>query len=615
MSDPVLCLLIVKASTPLPMTGFVHPRARHPSLRPILRLPVLGGLVMVLLALGVATRVEAGRNDTARYDRVTAVGMRAEAEGIRRITAGDRPGRSTARELSDLLRVIGGRAGTSRAILVDGDLRVVATGTAGVPVGAIAADAVVSRALALGGLATTNGGSRALPVDLGGRRYVYAVTRAGPVHRGPIGIPDAPFLLAALLLAGALVVHRLRRTPTQQLAPHVTLPIELARATAHATRHIEALSLILLRADARPTRSELRRIAEILHDGRLGDRAFRAGRGAFAVLLPRTGLEGAVEVAHRITHRLARAGVPLRAAAGSLQPGQDAAGLHTDVQVALDTASSALTPAVTDPAGELVSVAPDRARALDAVLSGRDLTCHYQPIWNLRSGDLLAVEALARVPTTHGFDGPSQAFDIAERSGRVHELDTLCVQRALEGAGELPPGAALFVNVAPQTLDRDADGDPWLAEAVGRSKLQPSQVVIEVTERVGARTETVLRSIEHLRAAGMRIAIDDVGVGNSGLEMLRRARPDFVKIDRSVVSEARHDPGARAVLAAIATFAAETGAHVIAEGIEDDEILELVSDADGTLGMRGPRIDAAQGYRLGRPAPGMPGAQRELALA
>jgi EAL domain-containing protein (putative c-di-GMP-specific phosphodiesterase class I) len=113
----------------------------------------------------------------------------------------------------------------------------------------------------------------------------------------------------------------------------------------------------------------------------------------------------------------------------------------------------------------------------------------------------------------------------------------------------------------------------------------------------------------------MRIAIDDVGVGNSGLEMLRRARPDFVKIDRSVVSEARHDPGARAVLAAIATFAAETGAHVIAEGIEDDEILELVSDADGTLGRRGPRIDAAQGYRLGRPAPGMPDAQPEPALA
>ena len=146
--------------------------------------------------------------------------------------------------------------------------------------------------------------------------------------------------------------------------------------------------------------------------------------------------------------------------------------------------------------------------------------------------------------------GPSQAFDVAERSGRVHELDTLCVRRALEGAKDLPAGACLFVNVAPQTLDRDADGDTWIADAVRSSKLDPSRVVIEVTERVGAATETVLRSIEHLRAAGLRIALDDVGVGNSGLEMLRRARPDFVKIDRTVVTESRTDPGARAVLAA-----------------------------------------------------------------
>jgi EAL domain-containing protein (putative c-di-GMP-specific phosphodiesterase class I) len=410
------------------------------------------------------------------------------------------------------------------------------------------------------------------------------------------------------------VLRRVRRTPVHQLAPHAALPGELARATAHATRHVEALSLILLRADGRLRRRRLERVARILHDGRLGDRAFRAGPGVFAILLPRTGLEGAVEVANRLTHRLSRAGVPLRAAAGSLQPGQDAAALYADVQTTLDAAPATGMPAVSDPGGELVLVAPDRARALDAVLAERDLTCHYQPIWHLRSGDLLAVEALARVPGEHGFDGPAQAFDVAEQSGRVHELDTLCVQRALEGADRLPEGAALFVNVAPQTLDRDADGDPWLAEAVERSGLCPSQVVVEVTERVGVATDTVLRSIEHLRAAGLRIAIDDVGVGNSGLEMLRRVRPDFVKIDRSVVKEARHDAGARAVLAAIATFASETGAFVIAEGVEDDDVLDLISDAAGTLGLRGPCIDAAQGYRLGRPAPGMPAASRELAL-
>jgi EAL domain-containing protein (putative c-di-GMP-specific phosphodiesterase class I) len=69
------------------------------------------------------------------------------------------------------------------------------------------------------------------------------------------------------------------------------------------------------------------------------------------------------------------------------------------------------------------------------------------------------------------------------------------------------------------------------------------------------------------------------------------------------------------VLAAIAAFASESGAYVIAEGIENDELLELVRESGGGLGVRGPRIDGAQGYRLGRPAASMPDAQRELALA
>ena len=596
------------------MTVIVHPGARHIAIRRTLRPPVLGALVALLLLGGVAAKISVSHADDARYDHAVATTMRAEANGIRRLAAGGEPDAGTARELNDLLHVIAGRSGTSLAIVVDDAMRVVASATASVPAGSQVADATIAGALAHGGLSTGPGGRRALALELGGRRYVYAVTRKRLSEPAPIGTADVPFLLAALLLAGALVARRLGRTPASQLAPHAELGGELARATAHATRHVEPLSLLLLRADERLTRSELHRVARILHDGRLGDRAFRAAPGAFAILLPRTGLEGAVEVAHRLTHRLSRAGVPLRAAAGSLQPGQDAEGLHRDVQTALDAAASG-TPAVADPAGELVTVAPDRAQALDAVLSERDLVCHYQPIWNLKSGDLLAVEALARLPHEHGFDGPSQAFDVAERAGRVHELDTLCVTRALEGAEQLPAGAALFVNVAPQTLDRDADGDTWLADAVGRSKLQPSQVVIEVTERVGAPTETVLRSIEHLRAAGLRIAIDDVGVGNSGLEMLRRVRPDFVKIDRTVVTESRTDPGARAVLAAIAAFASESGAYVIAEGIENDELLELVRESGGGLGVRAPRIDGAQGYRLGRPAASMPDAQRELAPA
>ena len=90
-----------------------------------------------------------------------------------------------------------------------------------------------------------------------------------------------------------------------------------------------------------------------------------------------------------------------------------------------------------------------------------------------------------------------------------------------------------------------------------------------------------------------------MGTGNSGLEMLRELQPEYVKLDRSVVVGALTDPNARGVLMGVTAFAHETGAFVIAEGIEDEEILDFIN----TLPTRtaSPQIDGGQGYGLGRP--------------
>jgi EAL domain-containing protein (putative c-di-GMP-specific phosphodiesterase class I) len=108
-----------------------------------------------------------------------------------------------------------------------------------------------------------------------------------------------------------------------------------------------------------------------------------------------------------------------------------------------------------------------------------------------------------------------------------------------------------------------------------------------------------MESIRHLREHGFRIAIDDMGSGNSGLEMLRELRPDFVKLDRSIVVGAVTDPHARGILMGVTAFAHETGAFVIAEGIEDDDVLEFVNTLPTRAGK--PQIDGGQGYGLGRP--------------
>ena len=112
----------------------------------------------------------------------------------------------------------------------------------------------------------------------------------------------------------------------------------------------------------------------------------------------------------------------------------------------------------------------------------------------------------------------------------------------------------------------------------------------------------VVKSLRRLRAQGFKLALDDVGTGNSGLEMLRLVDAEFVKLDRGIVTSASDDASARAVLMAMATFASHTGAFVIAEGIEDDEVLDFVRGVhEGELS-REAIIQGGQGYGLGRPS-------------
>ena len=149
MSERRNARLVIKSSSRLPMTVIVHPHARHP----VLRLPVLGAFVGVLLLAGIALKIVELRADASRYDAAAATTMHGEAEVIRR--AGP-----SSRELGELLRVIAGRAGTTRAALVDDRLRVVATGTTTLPVGSPVGDPVVARVLTRGGLAMASGGRR-----------------------------------------------------------------------------------------------------------------------------------------------------------------------------------------------------------------------------------------------------------------------------------------------------------------------------------------------------------------------------------------------------------------------------------------------------------------------
>ena len=269
-----------------------------------------------------------------------------------------------------------------------------------------------------------------------------------------------------------------------------------------------------------------------------------------------------------------------RSGASALRPGSTADTLRAEADAALYEAKRAGGNRVThfeDISERVVVTTAEKREAVVRLIGRRHLDTLLQQIWNLDSETLLGVEALARPDPSYALSGPAEAFDIAEQIGRVHQLDVLCVQEnALALAPELHPGVLLFLNLSPLTLDLDAEADAWLAPAVERAGLTPQAVVVEVTERFGGRTERVIKRLKRLREQGFKIAVDDVGTGNSGLEMLSKIQAEYVKLDRSIITAAATESSARAVLMAMATFRPETGAFVIAEGIEDEDILEFL---------------------------------------
>jgi len=366
--------------------------------------------------------------------------------------------------------------------------------------------------------------------------------------------------------------------------------------------NVDGFKLLTARHDHHWGKRALKTLTLLLRRACRDDDAFRLGGDGFALVLPRTTVPAAVARMERLRQEAERQSHGLTVSIGIAVLGGD----ERDGDLLCERADAALheakrrgrnTVVTYDEVAASKTILPAaKIQAMRCLLADRQVTSVFQPIWRLDHGSVLAYEALMRPSAACGLAGPLEAFDIAEQLGRVHELDAICRGAVLSSATALPPGALLFLNLSPQVLDRDGVDAMALVEAVVAAGLSPDRVVLEITERPSARPETVVREAQRLRALGFRLALDDVGVGNAGLEMLSRLPVDFIKIDRDVVLRSLTDTTTRAVLAAIVAFAGETGSFVIAEGIETPDMLALAA----RLGVQG-----VQGYLLGRPATSM----------
>ncbi|MBB2989682.1 diguanylate cyclase (GGDEF)-like protein/PAS domain S-box-containing protein [Mycolicibacterium iranicum] len=226
----------------------------------------------------------------------------------------------------------------------------------------------------------------------------------------------------------------------------------------------------------------------------------------------------------------------------------------------------------------------DQRAAIRQVVAERDFDVVFQAVHDVAQGRVVGLEALARFPCEPF--RPDAFFEQAAQLGLGIELETAVVRRVVSLIPELPDDVFVAINLSPAAA-LNARWDELLVD------VDPARIVLEITEHDAVPDYAALDDVlEACRARGMRVAVDDVGAGFASFSHVLELGPEFVKIDQSITRHVDVDDARRRLAQAIAQFAAQIGATVVAEGVESQAELDAIASAGITL---------AQGYYLSRP--------------
>ena len=342
---------------------------------------------------------------------------------------------------------------------------------------------------------------------------------------------------------------------------------------------------------------------------RAGDVLARTGGNEFGVLVSlRRGVEDALKAAERIQEvmkapfKLSELEIRVECAIGValMHASQDPEELFRNAQFAVKQAKSAGRPQVYEPhqateARRRFSIETELRRALEK----DQLKLFYQPLINLKSGQVAGFEALAR--WTHeerGEIGPTEFIPVAEESGLILTLGRWAMDKACQtlaswdkAAGEELP---LYVSVNLSAIQVARDDIAGMVEAALRSSgLSGNRLSLELTESsIVQDPMRATRVFDALKALDATVAMDDFGTGYSSLAYLQRLPIDVLKIDKSFVSGMMIDPDAVAIVRAVLSLAEALGMSTTAEGIETVELATTLA----TLGCA-----SGQGFYFARP--------------
>jgi len=345
-----------------------------------------------------------------------------------------------------------------------------------------------------------------------------------------------------------------------------------------------------------------RRIAESVRDQ---DKVGRLGTDRFVVLLPESDLPDGEVVAEKIRlaigrdvitageHRItttASIGIA-RISPDSLSFDEVLAKAHFVLQQSRRRGRNRVGRAATVEDGRMITPTVAGPEVVETLLRGEGLQVSSQPIVNLADGRIVSREMLTRGPEGP-LHRPDNLFRFCQENDILTAVDLKCLLLCAAAAVDLGPRADYHVNIMPATLlQTDAD------ELIRVLKLPGGEgrCCLEISEQQLLGDPSVLvPAVRRMQEAGVRVAVDDVGFGNSCLEGLIMLHPQVMKVDKRLVRGLAVDPEMRRALARMLKVADVLGAEVVAEGIENTEDYHVLLDMGVRLG---------QGFLFGRPVP------------
>ena len=353
----------------------------------------------------------------------------------------------------------------------------------------------------------------------------------------------------------------------------------------------------------------LQEFADRIHGAlRTGDVLARYGGDEFVVVLPETGHDEAYAVAERIISN----GNALMLESPDLTPVKatvsigiaiypDHAGEPKDLFLFADNMMYKAKnggknrigfPSETDVVEVFRSIGEKSIIIANAIEEKR-VVPFFQPILNLENNTIEAYEVLSRIQLEDDrILGAHEFIEIAEKTGMIHRLDYIVMEKAFQKVNEVGYKGQLFVNLSPRALVLN-EFIHEVKRLTATYRIKPGQIVFEITERDTVKNMSLLeRFVNDLKLEGFGLAIDDFGSGFSSFHYLKRFPIDYLKIEGDFIVNMVNDARDRAFVHSIANLAKELGIKALAEFVENAEVLDHIRLAG---------IPYAQGYHIGHP--------------